>query len=62
MQLETELALVRSHEVDQRAFAELVVEKVLQTNGFGEMLVKMSTTATYVGKREVLNALMAECA
>lgn len=60
-QLEAELALVRSQEVDQGAFADLVVEKVLQTTCFGEMAVKMSSAATVVGKQEVLNALMTEC-
>lgn len=59
--METELALVRSHKVDQGAFAELVVEKVLHTMSFGEMAVKMSTTAIDVGKQEVLNAVMAKC-
>lgn len=60
-QLEAELALVRSREVDQGAFAELVVEKVLRTTSFGEVAVKMSTAAIDIGKQEVLNALMAEC-
>lgn len=50
-QLESELALLRSREVDQGAFAELVVEKVLRTIDFGEMAVKMSTAAINVGKQ-----------
>lgn len=59
--LEEELARIRSREVDQGAFAELLVEKVLQTADFGEIAVQLSASAMAVGKQEVLNALMAEC-
>lgn len=61
VQAEKELALQRSREIDQGAFAALVVEKLLQTADFGELAAKMSVAATSVGKQEVLNMLMAEC-
>lgn len=52
---------MRGREVNQGAFAKLVVEKVLQMRDFGEITVKMSSSATAVGKQETLNALLMEC-
>lgn len=60
--LEAEVAMLRSREIDQGAFARLVVEKVLQTTNFGKQeVLKMSATAINIGKQEVLKSLMSEC-
>lgn len=57
--IEEELTLIHSREVDQEAFTDLMVEKLLQTTDFGEMAVKMSSAATAVEKQKVFKALMA---
>lgn len=56
--LETEIAHLRSQEINQGAFAKLVVEKVLQIIDIGELAVKLSAAAINIGKQEVLNSLM----
>lgn len=58
--LETEVAQLRSQEVNQGVFANLVVKKLLQTTDFGELVVKMSVTATNIGKHKTLKTLMSE--
>lgn len=48
--LQTELALLRSREVDRGAFVKLVVEKVLRRTDFRELVVKMSAVMINIGK------------
>lgn len=52
---------ITNREVDQGAFAKLVVKKVLKTTDFSELAVKMSLAATNIGKHEVLKTLMSKC-
>lgn len=56
--LDAEVALLRSREINQGAFAKMVVKKVLQTIDFGELAIQMSVAATNIGKNEVLKTLM----
>lgn len=52
---------MRCREIEQGAFAKLVVEKVLQMTNFGELAIMMSAAAINIGKQEVLKSLMSEC-